>query len=90
MKKVIKFEACWCAPCKAFKPTFEKVSTNPEFKDIAFEVLDVDDNEAIAEKYNIRSIPCTVFIDENGNESGRLVGLQTEENLTNAVRMFCK
>ena len=34
--KCLKFGATWCAPCKALKPIFEKVSQMEEFKDIQF------------------------------------------------------
>ena len=37
MKKVIDVFGTWCGPCRAYKPTFEKVSKMDEFSDIEFE-----------------------------------------------------
>ena len=56
MGKVLKFSASWCGPCRAYKPTFEKVSKMDEFGDIEFEELDVDENEDLAVKYGIRGV----------------------------------
>lgn len=86
MKSVKRFSAVWCGPCRAYGPIFEKVSKNPEFKDITFESVDVDDNEELAAKYKVTRIPTTVFVNDAGEEVNRLLGLISEEDLTAAIR----
>ena len=64
-KKVIKFYADWCGPCKTYAPIFEGVTK--EYDDI--EVLNVNidkDTEGLAAEYKVRSIPHTVFVSEKG------------------------
>lgn len=86
MGKVLKFSASWCGPCRAYKPTFEKVSKMDEFGDIEFEELDVDENEDLAVKYGIRGVPATIFLNNKGEMVGRLAGLQTEDALVSKIR----
>ena len=86
MKKVIDVFGIWCGPCRAYKPTFEKVSKMDEFSDIEFEELDVDENEELAEKYGVRGVPCTLFLNSKGELLDRLAGLQTEQALVDKIR----
>lgn len=86
MSKVLKFSASWCAPCRAYKPTFDKVSKMDEFGDIEFQELDVDENEDLAVKYGIRGVPSTIFINNKGEMVDRLAGLQTEDALVSKIR----
>ena len=68
VKKILKFSASWCGPCRVFAKTFEKVSEMEEYKDIEFKSLDVEedeDGELMSEKFNIKSVPSTVLLDEN-------------------------
>lgn len=86
MSKVLKFSASWCAPCRAYKPTFDKVSKMDEFGDIEFQELDVDENEDLAVRYGIRGVPSTIFINNKGEMVDRLAGLQTEDALVSKIR----
>lgn len=86
IKKVIDAYGPWCGPCKAYKPTFEKVSKMDDFKDIEFKELNVDEEEEVAYKYGVRGVPCTLFIDENDEAVDRLVGLQTEAALVDKIK----
>lgn len=86
MSKVLKFSASWCSPCRAYKPTFEKVSKMDEFSDIEFQELDVDENEDLAAEYGIRGVPATIFLNNKEEVVDRLTGLQTETALVEKIR----
>ena len=60
-----------CGPCRAMAPVFEELSK--EMKDVKFVKMDVDDNQEVASKYNIMSIP-TFIVFKNGKEVGREIG----------------
>ena len=65
IKKVLKLSASWCFPCKIYSRTFNDVKGEEKYKDITFEELDIEENEDLAEKYMVRSVPMTVVLDEN-------------------------
>ena len=71
MKKLIKFEASWCNQCKALKFTLDKVMK--DFSDVTLEVVDCDEHEDIAKKYNIRNLPTLIYL-KNNEEVGRIFG----------------
>ena len=74
---VIDFYATWCGPCKQLSPILEKMEEKYHEK-IIFERVDVDENEEMAAKYGIQSIPTLVFVDGYGREQNRVVGLISE------------
>lgn len=65
VKKVIKMSATWCMPCKIYSKTFNEVKNEERFKDIIFEELDAEENEDIAIKYGVKSIPTTIMLGED-------------------------
>lgn len=67
IKKVLKMSASWCMPCKVYSITFNDVKNEEKYKDVVFEEIDVEENEELADKYNIRAIPTTIVLDENDN-----------------------
>ena len=84
MKKIIKFYANWCAPCKAYTPIFE--SATSEYKD-QIEVVSVNvdtDTDGIASTYKIRSIPSTVLVREDGSFIKK-DGILTEETVKELI-----
>lgn len=60
---IIDVGAEWCAPCKAFEPTFEAASThNP---DVLFAKMNTEEEHALAAYFSIRSVPSVmVFRDQ--------------------------
>ena len=84
MKKVIKFYADWCGPCRSYAPTFDKVSE--KYSDqVEFFNINVDkDTDGLAAKYNVRSIPHTTLIKEDGTEV-RKVGMLSETQLEELI-----
>ncbi len=62
---VLEFNATWCGPCQAFKPVYHQVANNYGDQ-IKFFSIDIDNNDAVAEKYGIRAIPAMVVILPDG------------------------
>lgn len=69
---IADFNAGWCGPCRAMKPLLEELSENDEKYKIVS--IDIDDEDELAEEYDINSIPCLVVFKE-GKEVNRNVGL---------------
>lgn len=76
IKKIVDASASWCGPCRVFANTFKKVSEMEKYKDIEFKSIDIeeDEGELYVEKYNIRSVPTILLLDENGNIIYKLSG----------------
>ena len=71
MKKVLMFSASWCNPCKQAKPVFNMLAES--YKNLQFEIVDIDENRDMANDFNISGVP-TFMIIENNEEVKRLVG----------------
>ena len=77
LKQVIKFSAEWCQPCKVFAKTFHAVEEMEEYKDIEFKEVDIEDDETdetLVEKFQVRSVPTTVLLDENDSPIFKVIG----------------
>lgn len=51
----IDFWASWCAPCKQFANTYEKIAS--KYPDIVFAKINIEEEHELAETFHIRSIP---------------------------------
>ena len=69
----VDFWASWCGPCRALAPTVVELAKEYSGK-IVIGKLDVDENPATAQRFQVFSIP-TMIIFKNGLEAERLVGL---------------
>ena len=77
-KVLIDFYADWCGPCQKLSPIVDKFAE--EHSEIKVVRIDIDAQENLADRYNIRSIPTLVVI-ENGEEINRVIGLVSEEKI---------
>jgi thioredoxin 1 len=80
--KVLKFYAEWCGPCKALTATINEHYNG----DVPIEEINIDTNIDAAIKYQIRSVPTCVLLDDSGNEIGRKVGVMTAEQFEDFVK----
>ena len=77
-KVLVDFYAEWCGPCRMLSPIIEELKE--ERKDIKVISIDVDEEDLLAEEYNVSSIPCLVVF-ENGKEVNRSVGFQSKDSI---------
>ncbi|MBE5741366.1 MAG: thioredoxin [Clostridiales bacterium] len=80
---VIDFSATWCMPCRMLKPILERVAE--KMSDVNFFNLDIDENEDIAKRYRIFSVP-TLMAFRKGKMIDSLVGLNSYEDVLAFVR----
>lgn len=83
MIKILKFESDSCPQCKALSVTLERITK--EYKiDIKSIDIEEDNNQDLIRKYNIRSIPTLIFLNED-QEYNRLVGNQSYATINKII-----
>ncbi len=76
---LVDFWADWCMPCKMMAPILNDLASDiPDGNYVA--KLDVDKNQATAQKFNVRSIP-TLILFKDGKEVNRFVGVKNKDFL---------
>ncbi|MCR5289018.1 MAG: thioredoxin [Treponema sp.] len=69
---LIDFWATWCGPCKMMAPVVAELAEEFDGK-VKVGKVDVDENEEIAQKYGIMSIP-TFIVFNNGEAKATRIG----------------
>jgi thioredoxin 1 len=78
---ILYFTADWCNPCKRVKPIVEELNMDHHNK---FQIIDVDGEMELAKKFEVRSVPTFILIDD-GIEIKRSTGAQTREQLEELI-----
>jgi len=84
---VVDFFAEWCMPCLMIAPVIEELAE--KMKDIKFLKINIDDNQELSEKYEIRSIPCLVIF-KKGKEIDRIVGNRGGDVIEEKIKSLLK
>ena len=83
---VLKFSAEWCGPCKTMQKMLDELA--PQYLNIDFYEIDVDDEDELAEYFQIRNIPTVLYINSNG-EYTKTSGTLTKTELKNKIEELC-
>ena len=70
------FSATWCGPCKTFKPVMNEVAGEGH----SVQFIDVDQQQDLAARYNVRSVPTTI-IEQDGIEVDRIIGSVSKQQV---------
>ena len=76
MKTMKYFSATWCGPCKTFKPVMNEVAGEGH----SVQFIDVDQQQDLAARYNVRSVPTTI-IEQDGIEVDRIIGSVSKQQV---------
>ncbi|MBP6550962.1 MAG: thioredoxin [Flavobacterium sp.] len=76
---LIDFFATWCGPCKMLAPVLKEVKDSLGER-ITIIKIDVDKNQQLASKYQVRGVP-TMILFQKGKQLWRQSGVLTKEEI---------
>ncbi|MBP3339382.1 MAG: thioredoxin [Lachnospiraceae bacterium] len=80
---LVDFWASWCGPCRMVSPIVDEIAN--ENTDIKVCKVNVDDNQELAEKYNVMSIP-TLIVFKDGKIINQMVGAKPKNQILDMIK----
>ncbi len=80
---LMDFMADWCGPCKTQEPIIEDLEA--DYPDVEFERIDVDENQDVANEYQVRSLP-TLIVENDDGVVERFIGVTQADDLKDALQ----
>ena len=80
---LIDFSAEWCGPCKMVAPILKQVKDSLGDR-ITIIKIDVDKNQQLASKYQVRSVP-TMVLYQKGIQLWRQSGVLTKDEIIKTI-----
>lgn len=81
--KVLDFYADWCGPCQMLKPILEEIEK--EHPEVEFVPINIDEEQELAEKYEVMSIPTLVFLDDEDKVVETFVGIKSKAEIEKVI-----
>lgn len=82
---LVDFFAPWCGPCQMTAPIIEEMISDNKDQKVKIGKLNIDENQDIAAKYNVMSIP-TFLLFKNGKVIDRKVGYGDKGELEQLIK----
>ena len=81
--RMLELYTPWCPACAEMKPVVDELAERCAGVGVRIDAVDVsrEENERLAERYDVGSVPTFLFLDQSGSETSRLVGAQSAERL---------
>lgn len=76
------FHADWCGPCKTQDSILEEIESDRN--DFEVEKVNVDENQELANDYQVRSLP-TLVIENDDGVVERFIGVTQREDIETAL-----
>ncbi|PSQ21665.1 thiol reductase thioredoxin [Halobacteriales archaeon QS_8_65_32] len=76
------FYADWCGPCKTQDPILEDVEA--DWEAVEFQKVDVDEEQEVANEYQVRSLP-TLVVENDEGVVERFIGVTQREDIETAL-----
>jgi len=80
---VVDFWAEWCGPCKMIAPVLDEIARE-KAGSVKVAKVNVDENQSLSLKYNIRAIPALLFF-KNGQLRDQVTGVANKKDLLNRI-----
>jgi thioredoxin 1 len=80
---LIDFFATWCGPCQMLLPVLNQVKESLKDR-ITIIKIDVDKNQEMAQKYQVRGVP-TLMLFQEGKQLWRQSGVLTKEEIIKII-----
>lgn len=81
---LVDFWATWCGPCKAIAPVLDQLA-NAYAGKMRVAKLDVDANQGVTQRFNVRSIPSILFF-RDGRHVDTVVGAVPKATLEERIK----
>ena len=83
---LVDFYADWCGPCQMMESTIESLASQT---DAAVLKVNIDRFQHLAAQYGVQGVP-TLLVFADGENVERLVGAQSEQQLSNTIQKYTK
>jgi len=80
---LIDFFATWCGPCKTLAPILKEVKDSLGER-ISIIKIDVDKNQELASKYQVRGVP-TMILYQSGKQLWRQSGVLSKDDIIKTI-----
>ena len=80
---IVDFWAEWCGPCKLIAPLLDEIARE-KAGSVKVAKVNVDENQSLSFKYNIRAIPSLLFF-KDGQLRDQVTGVTSKKDLLSRI-----